>query len=47
MGRRPATVVEEVKIDLLRPRDIAVMESEPFNSHVRQLRKAIEAGHAQ
>jgi NitT/TauT family transport system ATP-binding protein len=47
MGRRPATVVEEVKIDLPRPRDIAVMESEPFNAYVRQLRKAIEASHAQ
>jgi NitT/TauT family transport system ATP-binding protein len=47
MGRRPATVVEEVKIGLPRPRDIAVMESEPFNSYVRQLRKAIEASHAQ
>jgi hypothetical protein len=47
MARRPATVVEEVKIDLPRPRDIAIMESEPFNSYVRQLRKAIEASHAQ
>jgi NitT/TauT family transport system ATP-binding protein len=47
MGRRPATLVEEVKIDLPRPRDIAIMESEPFNSYVRQLRKAIEASHAQ
>ena len=47
MGRRPATVVEEVKIDLPRPREIAVMESEPFNSYVRRLRKAIEASHAQ
>jgi NitT/TauT family transport system ATP-binding protein len=47
MGRRPATVVEEVKIDLPRPRDIAVMESPLFNSYVRQLRKAIEASHAQ
>jgi NitT/TauT family transport system ATP-binding protein len=47
MGRRPATVVEEIKIALPRPRDITVMESEPFNSYVRQLRKAIEASHAQ
>ncbi|HEY2533929.1 MAG TPA: ABC transporter ATP-binding protein [Xanthobacteraceae bacterium] len=47
MSRRPATVVEEVKIDLPRPRDIAVMESEPFNSYVRLLRKAIEASHGQ
>jgi NitT/TauT family transport system ATP-binding protein len=47
MGRRPTTVVEEVKIDLPRPHDIAVVESPPFNSYVRQLRKAIEASHAQ
>jgi NitT/TauT family transport system ATP-binding protein len=46
MGRRPATIVEDVKIDLPRPRDIAIMESEPFNSYVRRLRKAIEASHA-
>jgi NitT/TauT family transport system ATP-binding protein len=47
MGRRPATVVQELDIDLPRPRDIAIMESEPFNAYVRRLRKAIEAGHAQ
>ncbi len=47
MGRRPATIMEEVAIDLPRPRDIAIMESERFNSYVRQLRKAIEASHAQ
>lgn len=47
MSRRPATVVEKVRIDLARPRDIALMESEPFNSYVRRLRKAIEASHAQ
>jgi NitT/TauT family transport system ATP-binding protein len=46
MGRRPATVVEEVMIAIPRPRDIAIMESEPFNSYVRQLRKGIEASHA-
>jgi NitT/TauT family transport system ATP-binding protein len=47
MSRRPATIVEKVEIDLARPRDIALMESEPFNSYVRQLRKAIEVSHAQ
>jgi NitT/TauT family transport system ATP-binding protein len=47
MSRRPATVVEKVKIDLERPRDIALMESEPFNSYVRRLRRAIEVSHAQ
>jgi NitT/TauT family transport system ATP-binding protein len=47
MGRRPAIVVEELEIDLPRPRDIAIMESEPFNAYVRRLRRAIEVGHAQ
>lgn len=46
MGRRPATIIEEMRIDLPRPRQIAMMESEPFNQCVRQLRKAIEASHA-
>ena len=45
MGRRPATIVAEFKIDLPRPRSIPMMEEEPFNLHVRELRKAIEASH--
>jgi NitT/TauT family transport system ATP-binding protein len=45
MGRRPATIVEEVIIDLPRPRLIAMMEDEGFNRHVRRLRTAIEASH--
>ena len=47
MGRRPATIIEEVKIGLPRPRELAMMESEPFNQYVRRLRKSIEASHAQ
>jgi NitT/TauT family transport system ATP-binding protein len=47
MGRRPAMIIEDLKIDLPRPREIAMMESEPFNQHVRHLRKSIEASHAQ
>ena len=47
MGRRPAIIMKEFAIDLLRPRDIAIMESERFNSYVRQLRDAIGASHAQ
>jgi len=46
MGRRPATIIEELAIDLPRPRHIAMMEDESFNRHVRKLRKAIEASHA-
>jgi NitT/TauT family transport system ATP-binding protein len=45
MGRRPATIVEEMKIDLPRPRQISLTEDEGFNRHVRALRKAIEASH--
>lgn len=46
MGRRPATIVEELRIDLPRPRQIALTEDEQFNGYVRRLRKAIEASHA-
>jgi NitT/TauT family transport system ATP-binding protein len=45
MGRRPATIIDDVAIDLPRPRDISLMEDEPFNQLVRRLRKAIEASH--
>jgi NitT/TauT family transport system ATP-binding protein len=46
MGRRPATIVDEVAIDLPRPREIAMTEDEGFNRIVRHLRQAIEASHA-
>ena len=46
MCRRPATIIENLKIALPRPREIAMMESEPFNQYVRELRKSIEASHA-
>ena len=46
MGQRPATIIDEVAIDLPRPRHIAMMEDEAFNRHVRHLRKAIEISHA-
>ncbi len=45
MGQRPATIVEDVRIDLPRPRDIAMTEEEMFNGYVRRLRKCIEASH--
>src|SRR5262249_47148943 len=41
MARRPATIIDEVAIDLPRPRSIAMMEEEGFNRYVRRLRKAI------
>ena len=46
MGRRPATIMKEMAIDLPRPREISIMEGERFNAHVRELRQAIEASHA-
>jgi NitT/TauT family transport system ATP-binding protein len=46
MGRRPATIIDDLAIDLPRPRHIAMMEDEAFNRLVRHLRKAIEASHA-
>jgi NitT/TauT family transport system ATP-binding protein len=46
MGRRPAVIIDELAIDLPRPRDIAMTEDETFNGFVRHLRKAIEASHA-
>jgi ABC-type nitrate/sulfonate/bicarbonate transport system ATPase subunit len=47
MSRRPATISAEIKIDMPRPREMAMMESEPFNGYVRELRRSIEASHAQ
>jgi NitT/TauT family transport system ATP-binding protein len=46
MGRRPATIIEELKIELPRPRHIAMSEEEGFNRLVRHLRGAIETSHA-
>jgi NitT/TauT family transport system ATP-binding protein len=47
MGRRPATILDDVAIDLNRPRQISMMEDERFNQYVRRLRQLIEASHAQ
>jgi NitT/TauT family transport system ATP-binding protein len=46
MGRRPATIIDEVAVDLPRPRELAMTEDERFNQHVRRLREAIAASHA-
>jgi NitT/TauT family transport system ATP-binding protein len=45
MGQRPATIIDEVHIDLPRPRHIGMTEEEGFNHYVRRLRKSIEASH--
>jgi NitT/TauT family transport system ATP-binding protein len=47
MARRPATIIDELAIELPRPRPIAVTEDEAFNRLVRHLRNAIEASHAE
>lgn len=47
MGRRPATIIDELAIDIPRPWSIAMTEDETFNRLVRHLRKAIEASHAE
>jgi NitT/TauT family transport system ATP-binding protein len=45
MGRRPATIVDDITIDLPRPRQLSMMEDADFNAVVRQLRASIEASH--
>ncbi|WP_248668014.1 ABC transporter ATP-binding protein [Roseomonas acroporae] len=44
MTRRPATVVEDLRIPFPRPRDPSIGESEEFNRLVRHLRGLIERG---
>ncbi|MBZ9811004.1 MULTISPECIES: ABC transporter ATP-binding protein [unclassified Mesorhizobium] len=46
MGKRPATIIDEVEIDLPRPRERSMPEEERFNAIVRRLRTSIEASHA-
>ena len=46
LGKRPATVIDEVDVALPRPRGLEMMEENDFNQYVRHLRRSIEAGHA-
>jgi NitT/TauT family transport system ATP-binding protein len=46
MGRRPASMIAEIRIDTPRPRRLEMMEHPDFNAYIRELRKAIEASHA-
>jgi NitT/TauT family transport system ATP-binding protein len=46
MGRRPASMIAEIRIDTPRPRRLEMMEHPDFNAYVRELRNAIEASHA-
>ena len=45
MGRRPSIIIDELPIELARPRQLDMTEDEAFNRYVRHLRKAIEASH--
>src|SRR5258708_10141243 len=47
MGRRPATIIDELAIQLPRPRPISVTQDETFNPFVRHFRKAIQSSHAE
>ncbi|WP_110650074.1 ABC transporter ATP-binding protein [Salinicola peritrichatus] len=46
MTRRPATVVQDIKIPFERPRDPSIVESAEFNRLCSELRGHIESGHA-
>jgi NitT/TauT family transport system ATP-binding protein len=46
MGRRPSSIIDELRIELPRPRQLDMTEDETFNRYVRHLRKGIEASHA-
>ncbi len=45
MGRRPATIIQDLPIALDRPRALDLQETEAFNRHCAVLRKAIETSH--
>jgi NitT/TauT family transport system ATP-binding protein len=45
MGRRPATITEDLDVPLPRPRQLEMQETDEFNRHVAVLRKSIEASH--
>jgi NitT/TauT family transport system ATP-binding protein len=46
LGKRPATIIDEIDVGLSRPRRLEMMEENEFNQYVRHLRGSIEAGHA-
>jgi NitT/TauT family transport system ATP-binding protein len=45
MAQRPATITQEVTVELPRPRRLDIEESDEFNRYVGLLRKSIEASH--
>jgi NitT/TauT family transport system ATP-binding protein len=44
MSPRPGRVVEEIRVDLPRPRDLEMINSETFGSHVRRIRSQLSRG---
>lgn len=45
MTRRPATIVEDLAIPFVRPREIAIGETREFNEICAHLRRRIEENH--
>jgi NitT/TauT family transport system ATP-binding protein len=46
MGGRPASIIDEIAIELPRPRPLEIEETPAFNAICRRLRLAIETAHA-
>jgi NitT/TauT family transport system ATP-binding protein len=46
MSPRPGRVVEEITVDLPRPRDLEMINSEMFGAHVRRIRSLLSGGTA-
>jgi NitT/TauT family transport system ATP-binding protein len=45
MAQRPGRIIDDIKIDLPRPRALEIQETDPFNAHVGALRNLINASH--
>ena len=46
MSPRPGRVVEEIVVDLPRPRNLAIINSEVFGAHVARIRARLSGGAA-
>jgi NitT/TauT family transport system ATP-binding protein len=46
MSPRPGRVVEEITVDLPRPRNLEMINSEMFGAHVRRIRSQLSGGNA-
>jgi NitT/TauT family transport system ATP-binding protein len=44
MSPRPGRVVEEIRVDLPRPRDLEMINRETFGAHVRRIRSLLSLG---